>query len=97
MFNGTADPVVDYNLGVQTAADLSNAGVPVIFEPLEGGGHVPFADFGDTIITQSVYFCFDFLDLAHAAGQPVAAAKASDRQKDELLERNPALKRTIER
>ena len=80
MFNGTADPTVAYSKGVQTAADLYNAKVPVVFEPLEGGGHVPMKQFGDTIVTQSVNFSYAFLDLAHATGQPAAAARAFERQ-----------------
>ena len=97
MFNGTADPVVKYERGLQTAADLYNAGVPVVFEPLEGGGHVPFGQFGDTIVSQSVYFCYAVLDLAHAPGQPAAAARAFERQAAALAERYPALRRALGR
>jgi acetyl esterase/lipase len=89
MFNGTADPVVPYAQGVQTAADLVRAGIPVIFEPLAGGGHVPMKQYGDTIVTQSVYFAYDFLDLAHAAGQPASAARAFDAQMSRYAKRYP--------
>jgi para-nitrobenzyl esterase len=91
MFNGTADPVVPFSSAVQTADDLYNAGVPVIFESLDGAGHVPFSTYGPLMITQSVYFCYDFLDLAHAAGQPASAGAAFDRQIARLRERNPKL------
>jgi para-nitrobenzyl esterase len=91
MFNGTADPVVPFPSAAQTAADLSNAQIPVIFEPLEGAGHVPFSTYGPQMITQSVYFCYDFLDLAHAAGQPASAGAAFDRQIAPLLKHNPKL------
>ena len=90
MFNGTADPVVDYGKGVQTAADLYNAHVPVVFEPLEGGGHVPFSTFGDLMISQSVHFAYAVLDLAHAAGQPNSAARAFDAKAAKLGAGQPA-------
>jgi hypothetical protein len=97
MFNGTADPVVKYERGAQAAADLYNAGIPVVFEPLEAGGHVPFGRFGDTIVSQSVYFCYAVLDLAHATGQPAAAARAFERQAATMAERSPALRRALRR
>jgi predicted esterase len=93
MFNGTADPVVPYALGAQTASDLLAAGIPTIFEPLVGGGHVPMRQFGDTIVTQSVYFAYDFLDLAHAPGQPAAAGRAFDAQMSRYARRHPDLAR----
>ena len=83
MFHGTADTVVPYSFAVQTAADLDNAGIPVVFESLEGGGHVPMATFGDQIISQSVYFCYYILGLDHAAGQPASAARAVESQIDQ--------------
>src|SRR5436305_1095386 len=78
MFNGTADTVVPYANAVQTAADLYNAHVPIVFEPLEGAGHVPFSTYGNLMISQSVHFAYAVLDLAHAAGQPNSAARAFD-------------------
>jgi acetyl esterase/lipase len=95
MFNGTADTVVPYSDAVQTAVDLYNAGVPVVFEPLDGAGHVPFSTYGQVMITQSVYFCYYMLDLAHAAGQPPTAAAAFARQLDRMLVHNRALRRQI--
>jgi hypothetical protein len=56
MLNGTADPVMASAKGAQTSVDLSAAHVPLIFEPLEGAGHVPFEGFGDVLISQSVDF-----------------------------------------
>lgn len=93
MFNGTADTVVPYAAAAQTAADLYNAGVPIIFEPLQGGGHVPFNQYGPLMITQSVYFAYDFMDLAHAAGQPPSAAAAFARQLQGMVKHDPALRR----
>jgi acetyl esterase/lipase len=91
MFHGTADTVVPYSFAVQTAADLDNAGIPVVFESLEGGGHVPMATFGDQIISQSVYFSYYLLDLAHAAGQPASAARALESQ----IEQYPSVARQL--
>lgn len=96
MMNGTADTVVPYSDAVQTAIDLHNDGVPIIFEPLQGGGHVPFKQFGTQMIDQSVYFAYYFLDLAHAAGQPSSAAKAFNNQLNHMMATNPALRRAVE-
>jgi acetyl esterase/lipase len=91
-FNGTADPLVPYEWAVQNAAALNNAHVPAILELLPGAGHVPFATDGPLMITQSVYFAYDFLDVAHAAGQPSAAAKAFDQQAAKMLTLHPTYK-----
>ncbi len=95
MFNGTADPVVSYASAVQTAADLFNAHVLVVFEPLDGGGHVPFGTFGNFMISQSVNFAYAVLDLAHAAGQPAAAGRAFDREATRLSALRPAAARRL--
>ena len=73
LFHGTADTVVPFQWSVDTSNAMLSAGVPAIFEPIAGAGHVPFSQ---TIIDQSDYFFYDFLDLANAQGQPVAAARA---------------------
>jgi acetyl esterase/lipase len=96
MFNGTADTVVPYASAVQTAADLYNAKIPIVFEPLQGAGHVPFSTYGTQMIQQSVYFAYYFLDLAQAAGQPPSATAAFDRQIRHMLARNPAFRRAVE-
>jgi acetyl esterase/lipase len=90
MFHGTKDPSAPYLEGLQTATDMHNAGIPVIFEALPNGGHVPVGKFGDQIFSQSAYFAYAVLDLAHAAGQPAAAAQAAARQAAELKTRFPA-------
>ena len=41
------------------------------------------ATFGDQIVSQSVYFSYYMLDLAHAAGQPASAARAVESQIDQ--------------
>jgi acetyl esterase/lipase len=76
MFEGTADTVVPYPAAAQTAAEMRSAGINVVFEALQGGGHVPMAAFGDVIISQSTNFAYDQLNLARAAGQRTAAPTA---------------------
>jgi hypothetical protein len=97
MFNGTADQTVPFSVAAQTAADLYNAKIPIIFEPLQGAGHVPFSTDGPLRISQSVYFGYDFLDLAHAAGQPASAGRAFEQQASQLLQQNPGLARNLKR
>ncbi len=69
MFEGTADMTVPYGAAAATAAEMRSAGIPVVFETLQGGGHVPMKTFGDTIVSQSVNFAYDELNLARSAGQ----------------------------
>lgn len=90
MFNGTADQTVPFAAGAQTAADLNNAGVPVVFEPLQGAGHVPFSTEGPLMVAQSVYFAYYFLHLDTAAGQPASAAVAMRRQIEQMKRSIPA-------
>jgi dienelactone hydrolase len=70
LFHGTADGVVPYQWSADTAAKLLNSGVAAFLEPFDGDGHVPYAQHRDQILTQSDYFFYTFLDLAHAQGQP---------------------------
>jgi dienelactone hydrolase len=79
LFSGTADTTVPFVWSAQTAEALLNAGVPAFLEPLQGAGHVPWSQYHDLFETQSDYFLYDFLDLAHAQGEPVAAGRAFDR------------------
>ncbi len=97
MFNGTADTTVPYATAVQTAVDLATYHVPVFFEALQGAGHVPFSTFGQYMVDQSVYWCYDTLDLAHAAGQPPAAVASFDRQLRTLSRRYPGLRQALRR
>ena len=77
-FIGTEDPLIpDENDVVANAGALYNAGVTSVVEVLAGAGHVPLGTDGPTIYTQSAYFLYFSLDLAHAAGQPPAAAAAT--------------------
>ena len=91
LLHGTADPVVPYQWSADTAAALLNAGVAAFLEPLDGAGHVPYAQFRDQILSQSDYFFYAVLDLAHAQGQPIAAARAFDRQAEQLSEQHPSI------
>jgi hypothetical protein len=70
---------------------MLNSGVAAFLEPLDGAGHVPYAQFRDQILSQSDYFFYDVLDLAHAHGQPAAAAQAFDRQAQRYSEKYPQL------
>jgi dienelactone hydrolase len=69
-FHGTADSVVPYQWAVGTATAMLKAGVGALLETLDGAGHVPYNQYHDQIVSQSDYFFYDFLDLAHAQGQP---------------------------
>jgi dienelactone hydrolase len=90
LFHGTADPVVPYQWSADTAAALSNAKVLNFLEPLDGAGHVPYVQFHDQIVSQSDYFFYAVLDLAHAQGQPTAAAASFDRQAARLSAQHPS-------
>ena len=72
-FHGTADTVVPYQWAVNTATHMLNAHVAALLETLDGAGHVPYNQYHDQIVSQSDYFFYDFLNLAHAAGSPPAA------------------------
>ena len=77
-FIGSEDPLIpDENevpgqrrRALQRRRDQRPRGAP-------GSGHVPIGTDGPTIFTQSAYFLYFTLDLAHAAGQPPAAAAAT--------------------
>jgi acetyl esterase/lipase len=66
MFNGTADRTVPFPEAQRTVADLRAGGVKVVFEPLAGAGHVPFATDGRLLTSQSLYFAYAALQLAGA-------------------------------
>jgi acetyl esterase/lipase len=97
LFHGTADPVVPYTWSSQTAAALLSAGVPAIYQGLEGAGHVPWLQYQTQIFTQSDYFFYAFLDLAHAAGQPAAAAEAFEAQAEKLADKYPRYARPLQK
>jgi dienelactone hydrolase len=80
LFHGTADGIVPFQWSVDTAKALLAANVAAFLEIQEGAGHVPYVQYRDLFLQQIDYFLYSVLDLAHANGQPVAAARAFDRQ-----------------
>ena len=90
-FYGTADTVVPDDWSVQTGAAMLNAGIAAFLEPFEGAGHVPYAQNREQIVTQSDYFFYAVLDLAHAQGQPAAAARAFARSTADAAEAHPRI------
>ena len=79
-FHGTADPIVPSRWSDLTTAAMLDAGVPAWLQHQDGAGHVPYAQYRSLYLEQMDYFFYLTLDLAHAAGQPVAAARAYGRQ-----------------
>jgi acetyl esterase/lipase len=96
LFHGTADSVVSPSWSAVTAARMLQAGVPAWLQQQEGAGHVPWGQYRALYLEQSNYFLYLALDLAHAAGQPPAAARAAERQLQRLGE-SPRMERLLER
>ena len=105
-FHGSADNVVPYSWSVNTAVQMLNAGVPAWLEIQDGAGHVPWAQYRTLYLQQADWFLYLTLDLAHAAGQPPGAAKASEnqlrklgasRRAERVLKKQPKLRRVEER
>jgi predicted esterase len=105
-FHGSADNTVPASWSVNTAIEMLNAGVPAWLQIQDGAGHVPWAQYRTLYLEQSDWFFYLSLDLAHAAGQPPAAAKASQRQlrrlgasrqAERLLKKHPELTRVKNR
>jgi acetyl esterase/lipase len=94
LFHGTADGVVPSSWSNQTAAKMLEAGVPAWLQHQEGAGHVPWGQYRTLYLEQASYFLYLALDLAHAAGQPPAAARAAQRQL-EALAASPRAKRLL--
>jgi acetyl esterase/lipase len=61
-FHGTADRTVSYDGAKRTADAMAAAGVPVVFETLQGAGHVPW-QYRSRFITHSAWFLYDHLRL----------------------------------
>jgi acetyl esterase/lipase len=79
-FHGTADNVVPSSWSVDTANAMVAAGVPAWLQLQDGAGHVPWAQYRTLYLEQADWFLYLYLDLAHAAGQPPAASRASEQQ-----------------
>ena len=76
-FHGTEDRTVFFDWAVSNAGAMYNLRIPVVLEAFEGAGHgLAQAGYGDVIHEQADYFLYYMLDLAHAAGQTAAAARA---------------------
>lgn len=97
LFHGTADGIVPFQWSVDETLALLKAGVPAFLQSFEGAGHVPFVQFKDQIVSQSDYFFYDFLDLAHAQGQPARAARAFDRRLSTLRRHHPRYAKRLAR
>ncbi|MBA3264009.1 MAG: alpha/beta hydrolase [Thermoleophilaceae bacterium] len=95
-FHGTADNVVSSAWSDATAGAMLRAGVPAWLQHQQGAGHVPWAQYRTLYLEQANYFLYLALDLAHAAGQPAAAARASERQLERLAA-SPRAKRLLKR
>ena len=87
LFHGTADNVVPVAWSNATAANLLKAGVGAWLQLQDGAGHVPYVQYRTLYLEQMDYFLYLALDLAHADGQPAAAARAYER----MVERHPEL------
>jgi dienelactone hydrolase len=90
-FHGTADHTVSPKWSEATAGAMIAAGVPAWLEEQEGAGHVPWAQYRTLYLEQADNFLYLALDVAHAAGQPVAAARAEGRQVQRLQRQAPWL------
>jgi dienelactone hydrolase len=93
-FHGTADGVVPYQWSDATTAAMLDAGVGAWLQHQDGAGHVPYAQYRTLYLEQTSYFLYLALDLAHAGGQPVSAARAYGRQLDRLAA-SPRAKRLL--
>ena len=63
LFEGTLDHTTPFALSRATADGMAQAGVPVVFEALQGAGHVPW-QYRSRFITHSAWFLYDHLGLA---------------------------------
>ena len=66
-FSGTKDSIVPYDWSVRTDAAMRAAHLDSTFESLPGAAHVPWTQYSDRFITDSMYFFYRALDAAHAA------------------------------
>jgi dienelactone hydrolase len=93
-FHGTADNIVPAVWSDATAGHMIAAGVPAWLQLQQGAGHVPWGQYRTLYLEQANWFLYWNLDLAHAAGQPVAAARAFE-QKLKRLGSSPQVKRLL--
>lgn len=67
LFHGTADGVIPFGWSLETAIASLSAGVYANLQPLPDAGHVPYTEFRDLIVTQTVNFLHQQLRLDTAA------------------------------
>ena len=67
LFHGTADTIIPFGWSVETAVASLGAGVYVNLQPFPDAGHVPYTQFRDQIVTQTVNFLYQQLHLDSAA------------------------------
>jgi predicted alpha/beta-fold hydrolase len=68
LFSAIDDPVVPYQWSVDTRDKMQSFGVPVKLTTFQSGGHVPFAQYGDLMETQSTKFIYKQMNMSDAAG-----------------------------
>ena len=66
LFAGTEDRVVPYSWSAETADALRRKGVLAVFKTLEGAGHVPWGQYRNLFLEQSVNFLYHVMDLRQA-------------------------------
>jgi acetyl esterase/lipase len=96
LFHGTADGVVPYIWSVQTVDRLRAVGVPALLETQTGAGHVPY-QFRSLFLSQTNYWFYAFLDLAHAQGSPPSAARAFDTMAERMRSKYPQFAPRVEK
>lgn len=67
LFHGTADTIIPFGWSVETALASLGAGIYVNLAPFPDAGHVPYTQFRDVIVTQTVNFLYQQLHLDSAA------------------------------
>jgi acetyl esterase/lipase len=97
LFHGTADSIVPAQWSIDTALAMLGVGVPAFLQLQPGAGHVPYVQFRNLFVEQTNYFLYTFLDLAHAQGQPAAAARAFDRRLPRLRAQFPRYEKRLSR
>ena len=88
-FHGTADGVVPYVVGEHRGGAVACAACPPGSSCRRAPGTCPGPPTAPCTCEQSSYFLYFALDLAHAAGQPVSAARAAERQARRLASTRP--------